>query len=176
MKSDEEHLIKACIKRDEEACRQLYERFAPKMYGVCLRYTHSSAAAEDVLHDGFIKVFENLSKIRDAKALGAWIKRIMIYTAINYVRSEKPMELNELYTEDARYATSEDIYAKIDAEIVMKAMQELPGSFRSVLNLCEVEGYSIREVSEMLKIKESTVRGALVRAKRMLAEKLKGLF
>ncbi len=173
MKSDAEYFIEACIKRDEKACRQLYERFAPKMYGVCLRYTHSSAAAEDVLHDGFIKVFENLDKLRDANALGAWIKRIMVHTAINYIRSEKPLVLNDFDKEYGNYATSDDIYDKIDADIVMKAIQELPGSFRSVLNLCEVEGYSIKEASEMLKIKESSVRGALVRAKRMLAEKLK---
>lgn len=175
MKSEEAQLIEACIRRDERACRQLYERFAPKMYGICLRYTHTTAAAEDVLHDGFIKVFENLGKLRATDALGSWICKIMVYTAINSQRNELPLASCDVVDEvkNRDYASSDEIYAKIDAEIVVNAMRDLPASFRMVLNLCEVEGYSIEEVSKMLKVKNSTVRSALTRAKRMLAEKLK---
>ena len=175
MKSEEAQLVEACIKRDERACRQLYERYAPKMYGICLRYTHSTEAAEDVLHDGFIKVFENLNRLRNADALGSWIHRIMVYTAINSHRGELDRVDCDSVADvvESEYSTSENVYAKLDAEIVMHAMRELPASFRSVLNLCEIEGYDFSEVAKMMKIKESSVRATLVRAKRMLADILR---
>lgn len=175
MKTDEAQLIDACIKRDERACRQLYERFAPKMFGICLRYTRSTTAAEDVLHDGFIKVFENLDKLRAVEALDAWISKIMVHTAINSLRNEQPLVSYGNIEENAEneYGSSDSVYAKIDAEIVIKAMQELPDAYRTVLNLCEVEGYGYGEVAKMMKIKESTVRSNLVRAKRLMCNKLR---
>ena len=175
MKPEEAQLIEACLKRDERAYSKLYERFAPKMFAVCLRYTHSNTAAEDVMHDGFIKVFETLHKLRDVESLEAWMKKIMVYTAINSQRNELPLAPIDSISTDVQsdYATSDDIYASLDAEVVLKAMQQLPASFRTVLNLCEVEGYGFDEVAQQMGVKESTVRSALTRAKQMLAEKLK---
>ena len=175
MKSEEAQLIEACLKRDERAYSKLYERYAPKMFAVCLRYTRSNSAAEDVMHDGFIKVFETLHKLRDVESLESWMKKIMVYTAINSQRNELPLASMEGVSANVQsdYATSDDIYAGIDAKIVIEAMQKLPASFRTVLNLCEVEGYGFEEVAQQMGVKESTVRSALTRAKQMLAEKIK---
>ena len=79
MIQEEAQIIEACLRKDQRAYTALYERYAPKMYGVCLRYTRSKEAAEDVLHDGFLKVFENLHRLRDTNAVEPWIRKIMVF-------------------------------------------------------------------------------------------------
>lgn len=175
MKQDDAHLIEGCLRKDQRAYSAFYERYAPKMYGVCLRYTRSSAAAEDVLHDGFIKVFENLHRLRDINAVEPWMRRIMVYTAVNAQRKELPLaasgDVDTNVTDD--YCNGNEIIAKVDADMVVKVMQQLPASFRTVLNLCEIEGYDFAEVARIMKTKENTVRSALTRAKQMLVKLLK---
>ncbi|MBP5190212.1 MAG: RNA polymerase sigma factor [Bacteroidales bacterium] len=174
MNQNDAQIIEGCLRKDERAYRALYDRFAPKMFGVCLRYTNSRAAAEDVLNDGFVKVFENLHRLRDKSLIEAWMRRIMVYTAINSQRKELPLasadEINTDYVSD--YTTHDDIVSRIDASIVVQTMQTLPPTFRAAINLCEIEGYSYEEAAKMMGVKTSSLRGTLVRAKKMLAEKL----
>lgn len=177
MKLDDEHLIEACRRNDQRACKQLYDRFAPQMFGVCLRYTNSQQAAEDVLHDGFIKVFENLKKLKDAKSLASWIRSIMIYTAINSIRGEMPSGYDDvsLLSVNANLYTSEDIYSQLDIHVILDAIQQLPAHYRSAFNLCVIEGFTNEEASRILGIGQTTVRTNLLRARNMLAAKLKPL-
>lgn len=174
MKLDEETLVKACLKHDQKACRQLYESFAPQMFGLCLRYARSREAAEDILHDGFIKVFENLNKLRDTSQLSSWIRTVMVNTAISSYRHERNMEeQTEMTDDESVFYDSNDIYSNIDIEIIMKAVQELPSAYRLAFNLVEIEGYSYSEASKEIGIAEATVRSNLCRARQILANKLR---
>lgn len=176
MKPDEATLVKACIKHDQKACRQLYDSFAPRMFGICLRYARSREAAEDILHDGFIKVFENLRKLHEDAVLEPWIARVMVNTAISSLRHESKMEtVGEFAEVDKVCDYSDTIDGSIDAEIILKAIQQLPSAYRMAFNLCEIEGYSYEDVSKELGIAESTVRSNYFRARRILAEKLEYL-
>lgn len=172
MNPNNAQIIEGCLRKDERAYRALYDRYAPKMFGICLRYTRSNAAAEDVLNDGFIKVFENLHRLRDVSSLEAWMRRIMINTAINSQRNELPVATMDAIDISSNYATHSDIISSIDASIVVEALQSLPASFRTALNLCEVEGYSYDEAAKIMDIKLSSLRSTLVRAKKMLLDKL----
>ena len=175
MNLDDEQLVKACIRRDQLACKKLYDRFSAQMYGVCLRYSRSTAIAEDILHDGFIKVFDSLPKLRDVSSLSAWIRSIMIHTAISYWKSEHPfVDIDSVGDEPiSRLSDSDDIYSAIDIEVILKAVQELPDAYRMAFNLCAIEGYSFDDAAQELSIAPSSVRSNYVRARQALAQKLK---
>lgn len=175
MKLDEAQLVKDCLNKDEKAYRRLYDLYAGKMYGVCRRYTSSDSAAEDVMHDGFIKVFDNLHKLRNTSSLEAWIRKVMIYTAVNANRHDLPLADNDSDTNSFgdSYSSGDEILAHIDASIIVDEMQKLPDSYRSALNLCEVEGYTVQEAAKMLGIKDTSLRTTLIRAKKILVKKLR---
>lgn len=177
MKPDEATLVKACLKHDQKACRQLYDTYAPQMFGICLRYARSREHAEDLLHDGFIKVFENLHKLHDTTHIAAWIRSVMIHNAVSSLRRERNLEaVTEITDDNNMFYSSDDIYAKIDVEVIMQAIQQLPTAYRMAFNLCEIEGYSYPEAAKHLGIGESTVRSNYFRARQILAQKLKGGF
>lgn len=172
MKPEEAQLIEACLKNDQKAYRRLYDLYARRMYGVCRRYSRSDAAAEDALHDGFITVFENLHKLRNVDSLDAWICRVMVFSAINAYRKDMHFApLDETVESDS--TSGDEILDSIDAEIIVKAMQQLPDGFRTALNLCEVEGYSIEDAATEMGVKPSSMRSTLSRARRLLVEMLK---
>ena len=175
MKSTEERLVAACLQKDEKAYRELYERYAPKLFGICHRYCKTSAAAEDVLHEGFIKIFESLDKLREVNSLGSWMSAIMVRTAINSYHRERPVASEAAQDEQmlgSQY-DGEEIYDQIDIEYILEAISELPPQYRAAFNLCEIDGYSYPEASKIMKVTESTVRTNLFRAKKILANKLK---
>jgi RNA polymerase sigma-70 factor (ECF subfamily) len=170
MKSDKECLIAACRHGDERACKRLYDEYAAPMLGVCLRYAGNRAVAQDMLSEGFIKVFTNLDKLRDVNTLGAWIRRVMVNTALNYLRDNKEFpsvdDLNELEL------PCDIAYDRYDTEQLLKAIQQLPDNYRAVFNLYEVEGYSHDEIAKRLGLQNSNVRLILSRAKRTLQKTL----
>ncbi|MBQ6956410.1 MAG: sigma-70 family RNA polymerase sigma factor [Bacteroidales bacterium] len=172
MKPDEATLVEACLRHDQKACRQLYDSYAPLMFGICMRYARSRQAAEDILHEGFIKVFENLGKLRDTSQLASWIRSLMVHTAVSAYRREHNVEALSDLTDESVSSDADEIYGNIDIEVIMRAVQQLPTAYRMAFNLCDVEEYSFAEASEKLGIRESTVRSNLCRARRILAEKL----
>ena len=173
-----EELIKACIRGDQLACKQLYDRFAPQMYALCLRYTQSDLAAQDVLHDGFIKVFDSLHKLRDVSALGVWIRSIMINTAINnWYHEHHNTDTDDLPDNiESSYSTTSDIYSSIDIKVILDEIRQLTPAYRMAFNLCEIEGYDFDAAAKKLGIKTSSVRANLVRAKQILALKLSKIY
>ncbi len=178
MKHDDALLVAACRKNDPKACRELYERFAPQMYAICLRYTRTNADAEDVLHDGFIKVFNSLHKLRESDSLYGWIKSIMVYTAINNYNRSNPIANYDTEAEET-VENSYDcnlIYDNIDIEFILENIRQLPPRYQMAFNLCEIEELSFDEAAERLSVSSSTVRSNLSRAKHILAEKLKPYF
>jgi len=161
-------IIKDCVKHKARAQRELYDLFAPKMMAVCLRYVKSQAEAEDILQEGFIKVFKHLKKFKDQGSLEAWIRRIMVNTAIDILRKEKhylhQMELKE----EVAGNSQEEIISSLEAEHLRNLIQQLPDGYRWVFNLYAVEGYSHAEIGEKLKISESTSRSQYTRARALL--------
>lgn len=177
MKPDEATLVEECLRHDPKACRQLYDRFAPRMFGVCMRYARSREAAEDILHDGFIKVFDSLGRLRDTTQLEAFIRSLMIHTAISTYRRESKVDAVTSFTDnESVFQSMDDIYGNIDVEIIMKAVQQLPTAYRMAFNLCDIEGYSFADAAKKIGVSESTVRSNLSRARHILASKLSDIF
>jgi RNA polymerase sigma factor (sigma-70 family) len=167
----EEALLHGCLKNDASAQRELYNRYSSKMLAVCYRYAHNREDAEDMLQEGFIKVFLQMHTFESRGAFEGWIRRIMVHTCINILKKNK--KFNE--SVDIIHATGlqvreESIPAIVQAKQVVECIRLLPIGYRTVLNLYAIEGYSHREISKMLDIEESTSRSQYTRAKSMLED------
>jgi RNA polymerase sigma factor (sigma-70 family) len=172
MTNQETQLITACLREERWAQKQLYESFYGKMLGVCMRYSNHQEDARDILNEGYIKVFKNLAKYQLGTSLESWIRRIMINTAIDFYRKEMRHRTEDI--EQARYNHSDetDVVSQYSAKEIMLVIQQLPPSYRAVFNLYAVEGFSHKEVSELLGITESTSRSNLVKARTKLKQML----
>jgi RNA polymerase sigma factor (sigma-70 family) len=172
MYSDKE-LIEKCLERDPRAQEFLYKRFSRRMYGVCLRFARNTLEADDILQEGFIKVFSYLKDFRQEGSLEGWIRRTIVNTAINYYNS-KQNEWHETSIDKAvtYHSDTEDILQKIAAGDLLNLIQELPEGYRMVFNLYVIEGYNHQEIGEMLKISENTSKSQLSRARMALQERL----
>jgi RNA polymerase sigma-70 factor (ECF subfamily) len=167
----EEAILQGCLKNNPTAQKALYDRFSAKMLSVCYRYGHNREDAEDMLQEGFIKVFAQMHTFQSRGAFEGWVRRIMIHTCINNLKKNK--RFNE--SVDLIHATSmqvkeESIPSIIQAKQVIECIRLLPIGYRTVLNLYAIEGYSHREIGEMLDIEESTSRSQYTRAKAMLED------
>lgn len=167
----EEVLLQGCLKNDATAQQELYHRYSPKMLSVCYRYAKNREDAEDMLQEGFIKVFSQISKFENRGSLEGWILRIIVHTCINHLKKNK--KFNEHV--DLAYAGNiiirEDyIPSIIQAKQIVETIRTLPIGYRTVLNLYAIEGYSHKEIGQLLDIEESTSRSQYTRAKNMLEE------
>lgn len=169
----EEAILQGCLNNNAAAQKALYEKYSAKMLSVCYRYAHNREDAEDMLQEGFIKVFGQIHTFQNRGAFEGWIRRIIIHTCINNLKKNK--RFNE--SVDLIHATSlqvmeETIPSIIQAKQVVECIRLLPIGYRTVLNLYAIEGYSHREIGEMLDIEESTSRSQYTRAKAMLEDML----
>jgi len=150
--------------------QELYDRFAGKMYAVCLRYAGNAEDAQDLLQEGFIKVYRNLSKFRAEGSFEGWIRRVFVNTSREHFRKKNYLysisEKEENVIEDADI-TALDNLAEKD---IIKLIQELSPGYRTVFNMYVIEGYSHKEIATMLDIEESTSRSQYTRARQMLEE------
>jgi RNA polymerase sigma-70 factor (ECF subfamily) len=167
----EELMLTGCVKNNAAAQEALYNRFSPRMLGVCYRFAKNREDAEDMLQEGFIKVFTQIHQYRNEGALEGWIRRIVVHTCINILKK------NKKFTDsvDIIHATSvhikEDMIPSImQAKQVVECIRTLPLGYKTVLNLYAIEGYSHKEIAGMLDIEESTSRSQYTRAKAMLEE------
>ncbi|MBN2173641.1 MAG: RNA polymerase sigma factor [Bacteroidales bacterium] len=176
MHSDEE-LINLCLKNDHRAQEDFYRRYAPKMYGVCLRFAKNQMEADDILQEGFIKVYVNLKSFRNEGSLEGWVRRTMVNTAINYYKKNLKY-LKDIEIEHAGSIQNMDdrILEKISVEYLLKLIRELPAGYRMVFNLNVIEGYTHKEISELLEISENTSKSQLSRARQTLQKKVKELY
>jgi RNA polymerase sigma-70 factor (ECF subfamily) len=172
MYTDKE-LIERCLKNDPKAQEFLYKRFSRRMYGICLRYARNTLEADDILQEGFIKVFTFLKDFRQEGSFEGWVRRTIVNTAINYYNS-KQNEWNETSIDkvESYQSTAEDILDKISTADLLQLIQELPEGYRMVFNLYVIEGYHHPEIAEMLHISENTSKSQLSRARMSLQEKL----
>ncbi|MFM2305958.1 MAG: hypothetical protein RLZZ367_627 [Bacteroidota bacterium] len=168
----EEELIKGCVKNERLAQKRLYERYFGKMMGVCMRYASHREQATEILNMAFLKVFDSIKKFADKGGnLEAWIYRIVVNTAIDYLRSEMRHQHSDIeksvYVEDTG-----DVLADLSAEQILEMVNELTPAYRAVFNLYVVEGYNHAEIGEMLGISEGTSKSNLAKARARLQEKI----
>ncbi|MBR9921748.1 MAG: RNA polymerase sigma factor [Bacteroidetes bacterium] len=163
----EAELIKACMENDQLAQRKLYDQYKRAMFTICYRITGDYEQAQDVLQEGFVKVFRGLPSFRGDSTLGAWIKTIIVRTAYGKLRSRK------MFFEPLDNVPADEVVDWGDflqAEYLEKAILSLPDGYRTVFTMIEVEGYSHKEVAEMMGISTGTSKSQLFYAKRKLRE------
>ncbi len=169
----ESDLIKGCIENDRRMQEELYRRFSPRMYAVCLRYAGNAEEAEDILQDGFIKIFNKLSSFRKEGSFEGWIRRVFVNTAIEHFRRKRylqPVTEKEENTLEGNYLSVLDDLAERD---ILELVQQLSPGYRTVFNMYVVEGYTHKEIGEMLGISEGTSKSQLSRAKVILQQMVK---
>ena len=169
----EKELIDRCLENDPKAQEYLYKHFSCRMYGVCLRFARNTLEADDILQEGFIKVFSYLKDFRFEGSLEGWIRKIIVNTAINYFKS-KQNEWNETSIDKvaSNQAVAEDILDKISLGDLLQLIRELPEGYRLVFNLHVMEGYNHQEIAKMLNISENTSKSQLSRARTALQQRL----
>jgi len=165
---EENDLINACIRNDRDAQQLLYKEYYGKMMGVCLRYSNNQDDALDILHEGFIKVFKNISKYQPGTSLTAWMRRIMVNTAIDFYRKNVRRRTEDLDTAYSVKSSEPDAISQVTEKEILAAIQTLSPAYRSVFNLYVIEGYSHKEIANELGITESTSRSNLVKARHKL--------
>lgn len=169
--NNEKSLIKKAIANQRDAQQQLFAKYSPKMLGVCRQYVKDMHHAEDLLLQGFLKVFTNLDKFKFEGSFEGWIRRIMVNTCITYLRKKNVIDVtdedyvfNDAATENLENTSVEDIQKLID---------QLPEGYKMVFNLYAIEGYKHSEIAEQLGISESTSKSQLFKARKLLQQNYK---
>ncbi len=167
----EEQMLAGCLQNDAASQDALYSRFSPRMLGVCYRFAKNREDAEDMLQEGFIKVFTQLHQYRNEGSLEGWIRRIVVHTCINILKKNKKFsESVDLIHAKSIHIREELIPSIMQAKQVVECIRILPLGYRTVLNLYAIEGFSHKEIGHLLDIEESTSRSQYTRAKAMLEE------
>ncbi|HVX48757.1 MAG TPA: sigma-70 family RNA polymerase sigma factor [Chitinophagaceae bacterium] len=165
----EQSILAGCLQNDPVAQRELYNRYSPKMLSVCYRFAQNREDAEDMLQEGFIRVFTQIHTFQNKGAFEGWIRRIIVHTCINFLKKYKKFSESI----DLGYAAyiqvkEETVPSIMQAKQVVECIRLLPVGYKTVLNLYAIEGYNHKEIAEMLDIEESTSRSQYTRAKTML--------
>jgi RNA polymerase sigma-70 factor (ECF subfamily) len=169
----ETDLIRGCIAGDRRMQEELYRRFSPKMYAVCLRYANNADDAQDLLQEGFIKVYRNLHRFRAEGSFEGWVRRVFVNTSIEHFR-KKSTRMSMVTDKEENTIEDADITAlnKLAEKDIINIIQELSPGYRTVFNLYVVEGYSHKEIGDLLGISEGTSKSQLARAKGVLQKKI----
>ena len=167
-------LVRDCLRGDPRAQRALYDTYSAVMLGVCCRYIRTQADAEDVLQEAFVRVFTRLGQYRGSGELGAWIRRIVVHTALNFLK--RPSRIHEplSFTEDGPEPVSDlDPVPDLEAKELAGMIRSLPAGFRTVFNLYAIEGYTHAEIASLMNIREVTSRSQYLRARAALADMIR---
>lgn len=172
--SNDKLVVEACIREERVAQRQLYEQFAGKLYAVSLRYMKSRDEAQDVLQDAFIKIFKNLHSFRFDCPLEAWLKRIVINTALKAIQKREQMPSIDIvdYHGELDKSPGNLGLENLKMETLLELINQLPEGCRAVFNLYAIEGFKHQEIAEMLSITEGTSKSQFSRARMLLMEKI----
>lgn len=170
-------LSKLCLEKDTTAQNELYKTFSNRLYAICIRYSGDRDIAQDLLHDGFIKIFNSFDKFtwRGEGSLRAWMERIMVNTALQYLRDQKKLgqevEIDNISDTNSEESDLDDI-AQVPQKVLFNFIKELPDGYRTVFNLYVIEDKSHKEIGELLGINEKSSASQLFRAKKILAQKI----
>jgi len=164
------------LRNDVKSKELIYRHFAPKMYGICLRFAGNEMEADDILQEGFIKVMTKINDFRNEGSFEGWIRRTIINTAINYYRKNlkysKFMDIDDC---EVNNTSDETIFDKLSKEELINLIHELPNGYRTVFNLNVIEGYTHKEIGQMLNISDNTSKSQLTRARSILQKKVTSL-
>lgn len=166
-------LIKGCLEGDRRMQEELYKRFSPKMYAVCLRYAGNAEEAQDILQEGFVKIFRKMDSFRGEGSFEGWIRRVFVNTAIEHFRRrtyQQPITEQHENAIEGKGLSALDNLAEKD---IMELIQQLSPGYRTVFNMYVVEGYTHKEIGDMLGISEGTSKSQLSRAKVILQDMVK---
>lgn len=175
---DDSQLIKACKKQESNAQKALYERYAPVMMAVCLRYCREEEAARDLLHDGFLRAFTQIGSYEGKGSFEGWLRRIFVNLALENFRKEKQknrfLEEYGYMMDNQAFEDEDDILeiADISRETILEMIRDLPPGYRTVFNLFIFEELSHKEIAQMLGIKEAASRSQFFRAKTIIKKKI----
>lgn len=174
-----QEIIKGCLNNDRKCQRLMYEFCFPIMMKVCKRYTINEDDAVESMNASFLKILKNLNHLKELEKLSGWVKQISVNTAIDYYRSKKKYNDRNHFTIDMEYSTIGNIHfntdfteSKMDCQEIYKMIQTLPDTARQVLNLFAIDGYSHKEIAEMLNLSEETSRWHLHKARKLMLEKI----
>jgi len=169
----EKDLLDGCLNHKSSYQKALYERYKVQLFRVCLRYAKDKMEAEDMLQDGFIKIFADLHQYRGQGALGGWLRKVVVNVALQHIRKHKKFQHNiELDYISNEYQTDEVANANLNAQALTNLIQKLPVGYRTVFNLFVIEGYSHKEIAALLDISENTSKSQLSKAKATLRRTL----
>jgi RNA polymerase sigma factor (sigma-70 family) len=170
---DDNTLVKECLNENPKAQKALFDKFAPKMLSVCLRYIKNTEKAEDVLQDGFIKVFVNLLNYKHSGVLEGWIRRIIVNTCLDELKKNKKLLLN-ISVEEVEYKleSNDFVLEQMMADDLLKLIQSMPEGYRVIFNMFAIEGYAHQEIATKLGISESTSKSQYLRARGYLRERI----
>lgn len=170
-------IIEGCVRGDRKCQQIIYEKFYGKMLGACMRYSKDREEAKDILQDGFMKVFLNIKQYGGSGSFEGWIRKIIVNTAIDFIRKSKNMI--QFADSDHAAESTEEIteeenkeYINISTTEIMEAVQQLPASYRTVFNMFVVDGFSHKEIAEQLGISVGTTKSNLSKAKMSLKKAL----
>ncbi len=169
----EDQIIKGCLAGNRDCQRQLYEQYKVTMFRICLRYANDRMEAEDMLQDGFIRVFIDLKQFSGKGALGGWIRKVIVNACLMHIRKNKKFQYNTTLEVVAdTHQSDAEIYSRLGAETLTKLIRQLPTGYRIVFNLFVIEGYSHKEIADQLNINVNTSKSQLSKAKASLRRKL----
>jgi len=165
--------IKKLKENDSKAQRDFYQQLAPKMYGICLRSALINEDADDILQDGFIRVFRHIKDFREEGSLEGWVRRTIVNTAINYYKKKIKQGINtDLEIVKGKVKEKNTIVEKMSCDELLVLISELPPGYRMVFNLNVIEGYTHKEIGEILDISENTSKSQLSRARASLQKRI----
>ncbi|WP_047246807.1 RNA polymerase sigma factor [Maribacter thermophilus] len=165
-----EELIHKCKKGDRKAQEQLYKNYAGVLYGICLKYSRNKTEAEDNLHDSFMTIYHKIGQYKSKGSFEGWMKRITINTVLQKYRREE--YLNVVNDNIEEEVTVENVYDDISLQTLLKYIQELPNKYRATFNLYVLDGYTHKEIGELLGTTVGTSKSNLARARMLLKEKI----
>lgn len=169
----EERLIEKCIEENPVAQKELYDKYASKMLGVCMRYATNLTEAEDILQDGFVKVFRKIQTYNNAGSFEGWIRRTMVNTCLDHIRKNKNLKMNvDIDSVSYLEPVAENVLADLATEDLLNLIQAMPVGYRTVFNMFAIEGYSHKEIAEELNISDNTSKTQYRKAKLYLQEKI----
>jgi RNA polymerase sigma-70 factor (ECF subfamily) len=166
------HIIEKCRQDDRNAQKALYEAYKTILFGICRRYVKRYEVAEDIFTDGMVKIFKKIKDFKGDGSFEGWMKRIMVNECLMYLRKNDILK-NNIDLEFVHIAEHPRIESQIDNQLILKAIEELPDGYRTVLNLYIIEGYKHREIAEFLQISINTSKSQLILARKKLRDILK---
>ena len=171
-RAKEEELIKGCLRRDPSAQKLLYDSYSSKMYSLCYRYVRNPMEAEDILVTAFVKIFDKIQQFKSEGSFEGWIRRIVVNEALTFLRRNRSMYLETDLEQADREPDYNALSDHLEAEDLLKMIQELPTGYRIVFNLYAIDGYSHKEIADQLGISENTSKSQLSRARTFLQKLL----